>query len=540
MFSIGGQRAPAALIERLRQRRRGSEPVSGDPGEHHPVVPLSSALLQGLEGGGETAGRAGPLGGVLRDVAGEFGDLPDFVEIVRQIETVLRFGRRILPEPVLRDRDQPGGREREVFRRLQRIQQRFEGPGEAGLSLLQDLEQFLRCLLALLFQIFAELAGVILELTGAFSRSDLFDEIELNVDVADGSGGAAELLQNPGRFAGRFPVSRNSGQNREHGELAFDAAGRGPETVHGSGLRIGEAEGDGCFKRSDVLAESAKRVSCCGRVGHKTWTSDLTTAGKTMERDNRAEACSIAAPVLFDDLSLLSVFLPALVFGNRVQHPESGLMRNRLFLWILGVSLCSAQGMLAQTASHKARGSRAGTGAGAVWTPEVQQYLGVDQGNFTMVGLNRLSKAQLDALVDVAKNNLFGDPRRHVLTCPGIAAGGGKARVLLTVSGDDASGQRSTEIQQALGALNDVTLVDSAAQADRALHVVIQEQTLGKRTIGYTASYVTATPCTDQARKADVELKGQLGTYTDPRGVDLANDLAKMLDEDLRSARSGQ
>jgi hypothetical protein len=85
-----------------------------------------------------------------------------------------------------------------------------------------------------------------------------------------------------------------------------------------------------------------------------------------------------------------------------------------------------------------------------------------------------------------------------------------------------------------------VDVVDAAANADRALHVVIQEQTLGKRTIGYTASYVTATPCVDESggKKEDAELKGQLGTYTDPKGADLARDLAGMLDQDLRPFRA--
>jgi hypothetical protein len=215
-------------------------------------------------------------------------------------------------------------------------------------------------------------------------------------------------------------------------------------------------------------------------------------------------------------------------------------MKNHLFFRVMIGVLCSGQIMLAQT-GHKAKGSTAAKPAAVTtWTPDVQQYLGVQQGSFTMVGLNRLSKAQLDALVNAAKSNLFSDPRKHVLTCPVMPAQGGKVRVLLTVSGDDPSGQRATEIRQAIGAIEGVTLADSPAGADRALHVVIQEQTLGKRTIGYTASYVTATPCTDDSRKTDAELKGQLGTYTDPRGTDLANDLAKMLSQDLQSARSGQ
>lgn len=190
-------------------------------------------------------------------------------------------------------------------------------------------------------------------------------------------------------------------------------------------------------------------------------------------------------------------------------------------------------------AARRARSSASARAGAVTWTPEVQQYLGVQQGSFTMVGLNKLSKAQLDALVQAAKSNLSGDPGKHVLSCA-VVPQSGKARVLLTVAGDDASGQRSTEIRQAISGLDSAVLADSAQAADRVLHVVIQEQTLGKRTIGYTASYVTGTPCTDQSRKTDAELKGQLGTYTDPRGVDLARDLAKMLEDDLRAARSGQ
>jgi hypothetical protein len=167
----------------------------------------------------------------------------------------------------------------------------------------------------------------------------------------------------------------------------------------------------------------------------------------------------------------------------------------------------------------------------------VQQYLGVQEDSFRLVGLNRLSKAQLDALVAAAKNNVSGDPRKHLLTCgPASPSQPGKTRVLLTVSGDDAGGQRATEIRQAIGAVDGVEIVDATTGADRVLHVVIQEQTLGKRTIGYTASYMTGTPCMDESKKTDAELKGQLGTFTDPRGVDLASHLAHMLGQDLQTA----
>lgn len=192
--------------------------------------------------------------------------------------------------------------------------------------------------------------------------------------------------------------------------------------------------------------------------------------------------------------------------------------------------------------THKTTKATAAKAAGAAaWTPDVLQYLGVQQEGFTMAGLNKLSKAQLDALVTSAKNNVYGDPRMHLLKCgPASPAQAGHVRVLVTVAGDDSTGQRATEILQAVRSLAGVDIVDTPENADRALHVVIQEQTLGKRTIGYTASYVTAIPCEDAAsgRKTAAELKGQLGTYTDPKGVDLARDLAGMLDQDLQPLRA--
>jgi hypothetical protein len=215
-------------------------------------------------------------------------------------------------------------------------------------------------------------------------------------------------------------------------------------------------------------------------------------------------------------------------------------MNNLLRVCVVAVA---SQVVLAQTATHKTSKAAAPKPGAAAWTPDVQQYLGVQQGSFTMVGLNKLSKAQLDTLVAAAKNGTAGDPRKHMLTCgPATPGQAGKVRVLLTVAGDDAQGARATEIRQAIGALSNVELVDNAANADRVLHVVIQEQTLGKRTIGYTASYVTATPCTDNSsgKNADAELKGELGTYTQPKGSALAQDLAAMLDKDLRTLRAAR
>jgi hypothetical protein len=179
----------------------------------------------------------------------------------------------------------------------------------------------------------------------------------------------------------------------------------------------------------------------------------------------------------------------------------------------------------------------------AVWSPDVQQALGVSATDFKTAGLNKLTQAQLDALMTAAKNHPYADPAKKVLSCAVISsAPGTRVKVLLTVSGDDPTGQRATEIRQAVQSLSGVDTVSSPAGADRALHVVIQEQTLGKRTIGYTASYMTGAPCVDESggKRADVELKGELGTYTEPKGPDLARDLAGMLDKDLQAARAKQ
>jgi hypothetical protein len=174
----------------------------------------------------------------------------------------------------------------------------------------------------------------------------------------------------------------------------------------------------------------------------------------------------------------------------------------------------------------------------AVWTPDVQKALGVSQENFNAEGLNKLTKMQLTALVISARPA----PGKQVLTCP--ASGtmpSGRIRVWVTVAGDDPTGAIATAIKQSVGALSGVDVVDSTTSADRALHVVIQEQTVNKRTIGFTASYLTSTPCTAEVagKKSDAELKGTLGTYSDAKGPDLAKDLAGMLDQDLRPLRPG-
>jgi hypothetical protein len=174
----------------------------------------------------------------------------------------------------------------------------------------------------------------------------------------------------------------------------------------------------------------------------------------------------------------------------------------------------------------------------AVWTPDVQKTLGVSQENFNAEGLNKLTKMQLVALMTSARP----DPRKQILTCPASGtAPSGRVRVLVTVAGDDTTGAIATAIKQAIGSLNGVDVVDSAATADRALHVVVQEQTVNKRTIGFTASYLTATPCLAEVggNKSDAELKGTLGTYSNAKGPGLAKDLAGMMDQDVQPLRTG-
>jgi hypothetical protein len=197
--------------------------------------------------------------------------------------------------------------------------------------------------------------------------------------------------------------------------------------------------------------------------------------------------------------------------------------------------MVSAQVGVAQTAT-KPKPKTAVKPGMAVWSPEVQKTLGVTAENFNAEGLNKLTPAQLTALLISARP----DPRKGLLICPASGtAVAGRFKVLVTVAGDDPTGAIATAIKDAVGALNGVDVVDSAATADRALHVVIQEQTVNKRTIGFTASYLTATPCSEELgdKKTDVELKGTLGTYSNAKGPGLAKDLAGMMDQDLQALR---
>jgi hypothetical protein len=225
-----------------------------------------------------------------------------------------------------------------------------------------------------------------------------------------------------------------------------------------------------------------------------------------------------------------------MVFGGQMRVLSFGAgLAGFLILVSIGVA-----GSQSTTASKPRSGTKT---TFATWSPDVEQALGVTAGDFKTTGLNKLTPAQLQALMNAAKSHPYVGPKQKLLSCPANPpAPEAPVHVLLTVSGDDPTGQRAAEIRQAIGTLNGVDLVDAPARAARALHVVIQEQTLAKRTIGYTASYVTSTPCVDESAGSGdqqniVELKGQLGTYTDPKGSDLARDLARMLDQDLQPLR---
>jgi hypothetical protein len=211
------------------------------------------------------------------------------------------------------------------------------------------------------------------------------------------------------------------------------------------------------------------------------------------------------------------------------------------FLWRVRVVLVAGavmSGQIGLTQTAKPKPKTPVKPGMAAWSPEVQKTLGVTAENFNAEGLNRLSPAQLTALLVSARP----DPRKGLLLCPASGTPpSGRIKVLVTVAGDDSTGAIATAIKEAVSSLNGVDVVESAAAADRALHVVILEQTVNKRTIGFTASYLTATPCSEEigGRKTDVELKGTLGTYSNAKGPGLAKDLAAMLDQDIQPLRTG-
>ena len=125
----------------------------------------------------------------------------------------------------------------------------------------------------------------------------------------------------------------------------------------------------------------------------------------------------------------------------------------------------------------------------AARSPEVQKTLGVTAENFNAEGLNRLTQAQLTALLISAKP----DPREGLLMCPASGTEpAGRVKVLVTVAGDDSSGLIAGQIRQAVSSLSGVDLVDVAANADRALNVVIPAHINGAASAGSSESGMRA------------------------------------------------
>src|SRR5438309_4836153 len=130
-------------------------------------------------------------------------------------------------------------------------------------------------------------------------------------------------------------------------------------------------------------------------------------------------------------------------------------------------AIIAAHAGFAQEATTKPKPKTTVKPGMAVWSPDVEKILGVKAENFKAEGLDKLSPAQLTALLISAKP----DPRKGLLTCPASGAmPSGRMKVLVTVAGDDPTGAIAAAIHHAVASLNEVDVVDSAAAADRALH----------------------------------------------------------------------
>jgi hypothetical protein len=184
-------------------------------------------------------------------------------------------------------------------------------------------------------------------------------------------------------------------------------------------------------------------------------------------------------------------------------------------------------------AAAKAKGKAAAKAPMAVWSSDVMHSFGILPSQFAGSGLAKLTQPQLDALLAGIK------PKGTTISCPAPNTSG-KTRVLLTVSGEDATDAIAGEIKAAVSGLSDVQVVDDLAQADATLGVVVQALSMNKKIIGYTASYVLGTPCTEQTgdKKTPVQLKGVLGSTMTAKTSGLAQNLATTMDKELSLMRT--
>lgn len=177
----------------------------------------------------------------------------------------------------------------------------------------------------------------------------------------------------------------------------------------------------------------------------------------------------------------------------------------------------------------KPRAKAAPKPAAAVWSQDVMRAFGVMPSQFATSGLSKLTQDQLNTLIAGAK------PKGTMIACPAPAAG--QTRLLVTISGSDATPAIVTEIKGAVSGVAGVQLVDPPAQADATLRIVVQALTINQKTIGYTASYVVGTPCveTTAGKTTNVELKGVLGSTLNSKSAGLAQDLAKAAGNELHA-----
>jgi len=209
----------------------------GDGGEGEPVVPVASGLLERLEGAGEAASGGRRLG----DIAGEFGGFANAVELAM---VLLCGDGSVVGVPAENEGGQMGSRDGQRLGRRKSFQQGFECAGEFVPALVNGVEEFLCGLLAAALEQAAKLVR--------FVRFK-WNEIALDVEIADGSGGAANLAEQLVCHLRRLGVVRKIGQQSEQFELSFDAAGGSAKLMHGARTGLGNRKGHRCFKQSDQL-----------------------------------------------------------------------------------------------------------------------------------------------------------------------------------------------------------------------------------------------------------------------------------------------
>ena len=129
---------------------------------------------------------------------------------------------------------------------------------------IEGLEERFGGVVALVLQSFAEVFGFF-----GCGAGLIFQEADLDVEVADNTGGLADFFEVALDFFCRFAGRGKAGQEREEGEGGFDAAGGGAELVDGFRLGLGETEGHGGFEGGGLVSKGADGVrdGCSGHRG---------------------------------------------------------------------------------------------------------------------------------------------------------------------------------------------------------------------------------------------------------------------------------